>query len=95
MALDYADGAMDRKQFRDVNVRVLERLAAIESQIAAAGAASALAIVAREDVRATWQTLSIAQRRGIIATLMTPVLSPAGRGVRKFRPEPIEIRWKA
>ena len=95
VALDYADGAMTREQFRAANTRVLERLAEVETKIASAGAASPLAIVAADDVRATWNTLSIAQRRGIIATLMTPVLHLVGAGVRDFNPETVEIRWKA
>src|SRR6185369_7449862 len=53
IALDYADGAMDRAQFRAANQRVLERLAEVEAQIAAAGSTSPLAIVAAEDVRTT------------------------------------------
>ena len=94
IALDYADSVMDRSQFRTANERVLGRLAEIEAQIAAAGATSPLAIVAVEDVAATWQGISIPQRRGIIAALMTPVLHLPGRGTRTFRPETVEIRWK-
>lgn len=94
IALDYADGAMDRQQFRAANARVLERLSEVESQIAAAGTSSPLAIVAAEDVRGTWVGLSVAQRRNIIAALMLPVLYSPGRGTRTFRPETIEIRWK-
>jgi site-specific DNA recombinase len=95
IAEDYADGAMTRGQFRTANERVLKRLADIEAQVAAAGSSSPLAIVAAEDVRATWDTLSVAQRRGIIAVLMTPVLHLPGRGTRTFRPETVEIRWRA
>jgi site-specific DNA recombinase len=94
IALDYADGAMTRDQFRKANTRVLGRLADIESQIAGAGRSSPLAIVAAEDVRATWQDLSVAQRRNIIAALMTPVLHLVGAGVRNFDPDTVEIRWK-
>ncbi len=94
IALDYADGAMTSAQFRAANARVLERLGAIEAQLAAAGSSSPLAIVAADDVEATWSTLSTAQRRGIIAALMTPVLHLPGRGTRTFRPETVEIRWK-
>jgi len=86
---------LTREQFRTANKRVLDRLGELEAQIAGAGSASPLAIVAAEDVRATWQTLSIAQRRAIIAALMTPVLHLPGRGTRTFRPETVEIRWKA
>jgi site-specific DNA recombinase len=95
IAADYGDGVMTREQFRTANARVLERLAEVEAQIAAAGSASPLSIVAAEDVRATWQDLSVAQRRNIIAALMTPVLHLPGRGTRIFRPETVEIRWNA
>jgi DNA invertase Pin-like site-specific DNA recombinase len=95
IALDYADGAMTRDQFRSANERVLNRLGELEAQIAAAGSNSPLAIVASDDVRTKWKTLSTAQRRGIIAALMTPVLHLPGRGTRTFRPETVEIRWKA
>ena len=95
IALDYADGVMTREQFRAANERVLGRLGELEARIAAAGSTSPLAIVAAEDVRATWKDLSVAQRRNIIAALMTPVLHLPGRGTRTFRPETVEIRWKA
>lgn len=94
LALDYADGAMTREQFRAANIRVLERLGEIEAQIAAAGSTSPLAIVAANDVSATWDTLSVAQRRSIIAALMTPVIHLAGGGTRNFDPNTVEIRWK-
>jgi site-specific DNA recombinase len=94
LAVDYADGAMTRQQFRVANERVLSRLADIEAQLAASGSSSPLAIVAAEDVAATWAGLSVAQRRNIIAALMTPVLHLPGRGTRTFRPETVEIRWR-
>jgi site-specific DNA recombinase len=95
LALDYADGVMTREQFRAANSRVLGRLGEIEAQIAAAGTMSPLSIVAAEDIVGTWQGLSIAQRRNIIAALMTPVLHLPGRGTRTFRPKTVEIRWRA
>lgn len=94
LALDYADGAMTREQFRTANTRVLERLADVEGKIAAAGTSSPLAIVAADDVKATWDALSVAQRRLIIATLMTPVLHLVGAGVRGFDPDTVTFRWK-
>ncbi|BBY43255.1 recombinase family protein [Mycolicibacterium celeriflavum] len=91
---DYADGILSPARFRAMNGRVASRLADVEAQIATAGQSSPLAIVAAENVRATWATLSNAQRRGIIASLMTPVLHLPGRGTRTFRPETVEIRWR-
>ena len=78
-----------------MNERVTKRLETVRDQIAAAGATSPFAIVATEDVRATWRDLSTAQRANIIAALMTPVLHLPGRGTRTFRPETVEIRWRA
>lgn len=95
IALDYADGAMDRVQFRTANERVQSRLADIETKLAAAGSTSPLAIVAQENVATVWDGLSVTQRRNIIDALMVPVLHLPGRGTRTFRPETVEIRWKA
>jgi site-specific DNA recombinase len=94
LALDYADGAMTREQFRAANTRILDRLADVEGKIAAAGKSSPLAIVAADDVRATWESLSVAQRRAIIAALTTPVLHLVGAGVRGFDPGTVTFRWK-
>jgi hypothetical protein len=94
IAEDYADGAMTREQFRTANTRILERLGEVEGKIASAGKTSPLAIVAADDVRATWQTLSVAQRRTIIAALMTPVLHLVGAGVRGFDPDTVTFRRK-
>jgi site-specific DNA recombinase len=93
LALDYADGVMTREQFRAANERVLGRLGDIEAKIAAAGSASPLAIVAAEDVEATWAGLSVAGRRGIIAALCMPVLHLPGRGSRNFNPDTVTFRW--
>jgi site-specific DNA recombinase len=90
---DRTDGLIDRARWRAMNERVTKRLDEVRDQIAAAGSTSPLAIVAADDVRATWQQLSVAQRRNIIAALMTPVLHLPGRGSRTFRPETVEIRW--
>jgi hypothetical protein len=76
-----------------MNERVQARLAEMEAQISLAGQ-SPLAIVAADDVEATWEGLSTAQRRNIIAALMTPVLHLVGAGTRNFREETVEIRWK-
>jgi hypothetical protein len=94
IALDYADGAMTREQFRAANARLLDRLGEIEAQIARAGSTSPLAIVAADDVEAEWERLSTAQRRSIIATLCTPVIHLVGAGVRGFHPDSVTFRWK-
>ena len=85
---------MTREQFRTANTRILERLAEVEGRIASAGSTSPLAIVAADDVKATWGTLSVAQRRNIIAALMTPVLHLVGAGARGFDPDTVTFRRK-
>ena len=55
LALDYADGAMTREQFRTANSRVLGRLGEIETLIAASGSSSPLSIVAAEYIAETWE----------------------------------------
>ncbi|MEM6109206.1 recombinase family protein [Mycobacterium sp. 050272] len=92
---DRAEGIIDRVRWRTMNERINGRLGEIEAKLAAAGSSSPLSIVASGHVEETWSTLSVAQRRNIIAALMTPVLHMPGRGTRTFRPETVEIRWKA
>lgn len=91
---DRAEGLIDRVRWRTMNERISGRLGEIEAKLAAAGSSSPLSIVASEHVEETWVTLTVAQRRNIIAALMTPVLHLPGRGTRTFRPETVEIRWK-
>lgn len=91
---DRAEGIIDRVRWRTMNERITGRLGDIEAKLAAAGSSSPLSIVASEHVEEAWAGLSIAQRRNIIAALMTPVLHLPGRGTRTFRPETVEIRWK-
>ena len=94
IAADYGTGLMTRAQFHTANVAVQQRLSEVEAELAAAGSHSPLSIVAAADVQATWDELSIAQRRTIIDALMVPVIHPAGRGARVFDPDTVEIRWR-
>ncbi|OBA81238.1 hypothetical protein A9W99_14475 [Mycobacterium sp. 1164966.3] len=91
---DRATGLIDRVRWRAMNERISQRLGDIEAKLAAAGSSSPLSIVASGHVEETWAGLTVAQRRNIIAALMTPVLHLPGRGTRTFRPETVEIRWK-
>jgi site-specific DNA recombinase len=94
IALDYADGAMTREQFRTANTRIQNRLGELESRIAAAGTTSPLSIVAAEDIDKRWAELSTAQKRAIIGALMTPVIELVGGGSRGFNPDSVRFRWK-
>lgn len=92
---DRTAGRIDRVRWAAMNDRVLTRLTEIEAQMAAAGRNSALGrLVSADDTEAVWDELSIAERRGVIAALMTPAVELVGAGVRTFRPESVTIRWK-
>lgn len=95
MAEDYADGAMTRQQFRTATEKARRRLAELEAEIAAAGAADVIApLVTSGDVAAAWAELSVDRKRAVIDTLADVVLHPPGRGTRTFRPETVEVDFR-
>ena len=67
-------------QIRDAEARIM----GVEQASPAAAVASA------DDPRATWDALPIRSRRGIIRTLATVTLLPAGKGVR-FDPRHVRV----
>ncbi|ASR87211.1 serine integrase [Mycobacterium phage LastHope] len=89
---DYADGLIDRAEFRAMRERAMSNLAEVEGMIAAAGATSPLSIVASADIDADWLAMSIAQKRALISALCTVVLLPAGQGARKFDTQTVVFR---
>lgn len=90
---DRADGLLDRTRWRTMNQRVSSRLSAIDEEISRFGDNSPLSIVASEDVRGTWASLTAARQRAIISALMTPVLHSPGAGARTFRSETVDPGW--
>ncbi|QRI74709.1 MULTISPECIES: recombinase family protein [Rhodococcus] len=93
LAADYMH--MTREQFRIANESVRSRLAEVEAEIAAAGAADVIApLVTSGDVAAAWSELSTARKRSVIDTLVTVTLYSPGRGRRAFDPETVGIDWK-
>jgi len=96
LAVDFADGSLTKAQGKTATARVQTKLADVESQMADAGRASALGpLVSARDVQAAWDALTVSQRRLVIDTLMVVTLHPVGRGTRTFRPETVEVTWKA
>ena len=64
-----------------------DRLAEIETQLAASASTSALApFAAAGNARAVWDGLDRERRRAVIAALTAVTLHPAGRGARVFDP---------
>lgn len=96
MAVDYADGIMTRQQFRAATETAKARLAEVETEITAAGAADVIApLVTSGDVEAAWSELSTARKRSVIDTLAVVTLYPPGRGRRTFNPATVHIAWRA
>ncbi|KDE13852.1 recombinase family protein [Rhodococcus aetherivorans] len=96
MAEDYADGIMTRQQFRAGTEKAKARLAEVEAEITAAGAADVIApLVTSGDVEAAWSELSTARRRSVIDTLAVVTLYSPGRGRRSFDPGTVGIVWKS
>jgi DNA invertase Pin-like site-specific DNA recombinase len=96
LANDFADGSLTASQLRTATSRARARLSDVESQMADAGRVDVLGpLVGAQDVCAAWDGLSVARRRAVIDTLATVRLHPVGRGSRTFRPETVEIEWKA
>jgi len=95
-AAEFADGALTASQLRTITTRLRSRLTEVEAVMADAGRVDTLGpLVSAEDVQATWDALDMARRRAVIDVLMTVRLHPPGRGTRTFRPETVEIEWKA
>jgi hypothetical protein len=86
---------MTRDQWTAANDAVHARLAEVESHLDKAAPAPGLAKIATaDDPRAVWKSLSVAQRRKIIDTLLVVRLHSPGRGTRTFRPETVEVTPK-
>ncbi|CAH0173010.1 recombinase family protein [Microbacterium sp. Bi128] len=66
----------------DAVLRPIEQeLASVRATLDAAYRADPLAeIVEAADVRAYWESLSLARRRAVLSSLMSPVISPTGKG---------------
>lgn len=97
----FADGSIDGPQLKRGTAELRAQLESIESELASARSASAVAnlVLAGDDLRATWHASPPDVRGKVINALMTvTVLPDAGRGRRPgggyFDPASIEIRWK-
>lgn len=85
---DYA--RMSRDRWRALNDQLQAELTEVEAKLAASTPGAPLGqMVTARDPRAVWETLTVPQRRWIIATIMDVTLLPPGRGVRQFNPETV------
>ncbi|MGY1672178.1 recombinase family protein [Geodermatophilus sp. SYSU D00710] len=106
IAEDYADGAMDRAQFRAATDRLRARLTKVEEELARVNAASDLAGTVTPDSAVVMSFLamdpttpdpenapmSVDELRTLIAAVYERVeLLPRGRGVRHFLPQHLRL----
>lgn len=89
-----ADGLLTASDARPRLRELAAELAAVERDIAAAAGTSALgALATAEDVAAVWEGLDVESRRDVAEALLTPVVLPAGKGVR-WNLDQLQILWK-
>ena len=96
VALDYAEGVITGAQLRAATERLRQRLSDVEQRMADAGRIDVLGpLVGAADVADRWRQLDTDRQRQIIDLLMTVRLHPVGRGTGTFRPDTVDIRWRA
>jgi DNA invertase Pin-like site-specific DNA recombinase len=100
LAVMFADKEIDAEQLTSGTKEFRALIADIDTRLAAARAASAVAnlVLAGDDLEATWAATSPDVRGKIIQELMTVTVLPSGRGRRPggdyFDPHSIEICWR-
>jgi len=100
---DYDADRITRSQYLDGTAKTLDRIAALEKQMAAAVTVSVLSSVplGTPDVAAAWEGYDLDRKRAIIAALMTVTVLPAPRGRPKrdadgtavVDPDSVRIEW--
>lgn len=91
-----AGDPMTAGEYEALRRPALERIAVAEAEIADAGRVDLLGpLVGAEDVALAWKALDVERQRAVVDLLMTVRLHAVGRGVRTFRPETVEVIWKA
>ena len=87
-------GIMGRDAAKASAQRLTDQIADLERRIAAAtGTSPVVRLIGADDVAATFDGFTLADKRETIRTLMTVRILPAGKGVR-FRPEHVDPGWK-
>ena len=95
LAAAYAADVIDMGQLTTATTALNARLADLEARRATLHRASVLPdLLPEDDVRAVWDGMDADRRRAIIAELVVPVVSPPGKGARKFNPDTITFDWR-
>lgn len=79
----------------DQEQRVRPRIEANEQRLRELSGHSedVLSLAGEEDVRKAWEKLDVAAQRGIIRSLLVPVVKAAEIGQKGLQPDRVEIRW--
>jgi hypothetical protein len=94
LAEDFADGAIDRRQWATARKRLEARRDALNARLAASGPSPLAALTG--DIYEGWERLNFDQRRAVIAAVVDRVIvNPAVRGRNTFDPDRVNIRWRA
>jgi DNA invertase Pin-like site-specific DNA recombinase len=89
-----ADGRISPTGLARIEARLLEQIKATERRAHPRGLPSVVTDLASPDAAATWQSLSVPQRREVVRALLVPRILLSGKGTRFFNPDRIEIVWR-
>lgn len=93
LALDRADGILDRRAYQVARERVESRLAEVTEKMRGGDRHRLLEdLVRARNPRKVWESKSLDKQRAIIRTLMRPRILPAGRG-RQFTHDQLVPGW--
>jgi hypothetical protein len=89
-----ADGRISPTGLARIEARLLDQIKAAERRAHPRGLPSVVTDLASPDAAATWQSLSVPQRREVVRALLVPRILLSGKGTRFFNPDRIEIAWR-
>lgn len=90
----HADGDITDAELAAGSRRIRARLAEIADTLAVSGRADLLGpLVHADDVAAAWEAMDTDRQRAVVDELVTVRILPPGRGVRRFRPETVDVQW--
>jgi len=93
----FASGDIDAAQLRRITARLRPELEAaqLEASRTVAGVAPALLEdLAGPVARASWEAMSVTQRRAVLSALGVEVVIQPARGGAGFKPEAVEVVWR-
>jgi hypothetical protein len=90
-----ASGGVSPESLAKIEAVLLPQIVAAEGRAAAMVVSPLVLGVSGQDADSRWDGLSLPQRRAVIRELVSVRVLPVGRGRRVFRPESVEVTWRA